>query len=159
MRSLRPFALMLVVVLATPVVANAQERQRVKGVIDGDTIVLQSGEHVQLIGVRTPKTKRGANPAEPFGEEAYEFTKRLVEGKEIRLEIDPRAGFRDKHSRILAYVFLWDETFVNAEIIRAGYGRALHNTQPLRYEADFIRLEMMARRHRRGIWAQETKGK
>ena len=160
MRLLHPFGLTLLVVLVASLVANAQEPQRVKRVMDGDTILLESGQRVQLIGVRAPKTKHGKKKAEPFGEEACKFTKRLVEGKDVRLEIDPQAGFRDKHSRILAYVYsIEDGTFVNAEVIREGYGVAIRNTSPLRYEAEFIRLEMRARKDRRGMWVNQPKKK
>ena len=159
MRLLHPFGCALLIVLAAALVANAGDRQRVKRVMDGDTILLESGQRVQLLGIRTPKTKRGTKQAEPFGEEACKFTKRLVEDKKVRLEFDPKVESRDKHSKTFAYLFLLDGTLVNGEIVREGYGVALRNPSPLRYEADLIRLEMMARRHRRGIWAQAPKGK
>ena len=50
-------------------------------VIDGDTIVLDGDETVRLIGVDTPETKDPRKPVEYFGQEAYEFTKSLVEAK------------------------------------------------------------------------------
>ena len=146
-------------ILAVSPPADAQKLVRAKRVIDGDAILLTTGERVQLIGVRTPKIKHGSKPPEPFGEEAREFIKRLVEGKEVRLETDPQADFRDKHSRILAYLFLHDGTSVNAEIIRAGFGTAIRNASPLKYELEFIQLETMAKKHRRGMWANERKGK
>ena len=40
----------------------------VKRVIDGDTFVLESGEHVRLIGIDTPETIHSRRPAEPFWE-------------------------------------------------------------------------------------------
>jgi len=45
-------------------VAQAQEFVRVKRVVDGDTLVLQTGERVRLIGVDTPETKRPNTPVE-----------------------------------------------------------------------------------------------
>jgi micrococcal nuclease len=60
----------------------------VKRVIDGDTLLLAKGEYVRLIGVDTPETKHPQKPVEYFGKEAYQFTKRMVEGKEVRLEYD-----------------------------------------------------------------------
>ena len=67
--------------------SNAQT-YKVKRVIDGDTLLLANGEYVRLIGVDTPETKHPQKPVEYFGKEAYQFTKRMVEGKEVRLEYD-----------------------------------------------------------------------
>ena len=50
-------------------------------VVDGDTIILDANERVRLIGVDTPKTKDPRKLVQYFGQEAYEFTKSLVEGK------------------------------------------------------------------------------
>jgi micrococcal nuclease len=119
-------------------------------VIDGDTIQLASGERVRLIGVDTPETKHPQKPVERFGHEASAFTKHLVEGKRVRLEFDQER--RDKYGRTLAYVFLGDGTFVNAEIIRQGYGFA-YTRFPFRHLDEFRRLEREARESGRGLWA------
>ena len=57
-------------------------------VIDGDTIELSNGEKIRLIGVDTPETKHPRKPVEYYGKEASAFTKKMVEGKEVRLEYD-----------------------------------------------------------------------
>jgi endonuclease YncB( thermonuclease family) len=80
-------------------------------VIDGDTLALDNGERIRLIGVNTPETKHPKKPVEHFGQEAAAYTKRIVEGKPIRLEFDPAnapRGHRDQtpQRRTLAYVFL-----------------------------------------------------
>src|SRR6266498_1896887 len=99
---------------------------------------------------------------EVFGKEASAFTKRMVEGKLVRLEFDPlssrRSDGKDRYSRTLAYVFLQDGTHLNAEIIRQGYGFAVSGTPPLKYQNEFRRLELEAREQRRGLWANATKG-
>jgi endonuclease YncB( thermonuclease family) len=66
-------------------VSHAQT-YKVKRVIDGDALLLTNGEYVRLIGVDTPETKHPQKPVEYFGKEACQFTKRMVEGKEVRLE-------------------------------------------------------------------------
>ena len=70
-------------------------------VIDGDTLVMENGERVRLIGVDTPETKHPAKPVEHFGKEAAVFTRRMVEVKRVRLEFDPANASRahkDKHA-------------------------------------------------------------
>jgi micrococcal nuclease len=113
---------------------------------------------VRLLGVNTPETKHPQKKVEAFGKEASDFTKRLVEGKLVRVELDQLANRRDKWSRTLAYVFLPDGPFLNAEIIRQGYGFAVFATPPLKYHNEFRRLEREAREQRRGLWADVRKG-
>jgi endonuclease YncB( thermonuclease family) len=103
----------------------------VEGVIDGDTLLLDNGERVRLIGVDTPETKHPSKPVEHFGKEAAAFTRRMVEGKRVRLEFDlanaPRAHKDSTQQRhTLAYVSLDDGTLLNAEIIKQGYGLRLY---------------------------------
>jgi len=85
-------------------------------VVDGDTLQLSNGEKVRLIGVDTPESadnpklrrdaqKTGQDRSEiiQMGKEAAGFTRKLVEGKQVRMEYDVQQ--RDKYGRLLAYVF------------------------------------------------------
>lgn len=128
--------------------------QYVQRVVDGDTLVLSNGVRVRLIGVDTPEMKRPNTPVERFGLEAAAFTKRMVEGKRIRLEYDQAnaaIGHKDRYGRTLAYVFLENGILLNGEIIRQGYGHALTRYPFSRLE-EFRRLEREAREQRRGLW-------
>jgi micrococcal nuclease len=120
--------------------------------VDGDTIVLDGKEKVRLIGVDTPETKDPRKSVQYFGEEAYRFTKSIVERKRVRLEYDQERI--DKYGRTLAYVYLEDGTFLNAEIIKQGYGFAYTN-YPFKYMEEFRRYEREARENRSGLWAGE----
>jgi len=125
------------------------EIHKVKRVIDGDTLLLINGERVRLIGVDTPETKHPQKPVEYFGKEAYLFTKQMVDGKEARFEFDRQK--RDRYGRLLAYVYLLDGTFLNAEIIKQGYGFA-YTKFPFKYMEEFRRYEREARETRKGLW-------
>ncbi len=81
--------------------------RRVERVIDGDTLVLEGGERVRLIGVDTPETVHPQKPVEYFGKEASKFTRGMVEGKRVRLEYDEGTGRNDRYGRTLAYVSTW----------------------------------------------------
>ncbi len=122
----------------------------VRRVVDGDTFVLETGERVRMLGVDTPETVHPDRPVEAWGPEASQFAKDLLEGHPVRLEYD-RERF-DSYGRVLGYVWRGDQ-FVNAEILRAGLGRA-DVRRPLR--ADRKRLletaEKEARSARRGLW-------
>ncbi len=103
------------------------EWRLVTRVVYGDTNIVGARERVRLIGVDTPETKHPQKPVEYFGREATAFTKNMIEGKRVKLEFDEanaHIGHKDKYKRTLAYVFLEDGTFLNAEIIKQGYGHA-----------------------------------
>ena len=125
-------------------------------VIDGDTIILNGNERVRLIGVDTPETKDPRKPVQYFGKEAYEFTRRLVEGKKVRLEYDWQR--KDTYRRTLAYISFEDSTFLNAEIIKQGYGFA-YTRFPFMYLEEFRQYEKEAREKERGLWAPKEESK
>jgi micrococcal nuclease len=133
------------------------EFEHVQRVVDGDTLLLGTGERVRLIGVNTPESVRPNTPVQQFGKEAAYFTRRMVEGKRVRLEYDQANaanGHKDntQQQRTLAYVFLEDGTLLNAEIIKQGYGHAL-TRYPFSRMEEFRHLEREAREQRRGLWS------
>jgi len=131
--------------------------------VDGDTLVLENKERVRLIGIDTPEmhesnklyrdARRSGQEVEAIkrlGRQAYEFTKKLVEGKRVRLEFDVERY--DKYKRILAYVYLGDGTFVNAKIVEEGYASLMTYPPNVKYADLFLRLYRQARENRRGLW-------
>ena len=139
--------------LALLLAAPPADAQLVERVIDGDTIVVRGVGRVRLIGVDTPETVDPRRAVEFFGREASAFTKRLLEGQQVRLEYDRERT--DRYGRTLGYVYMRDGTFANAEIVRRGYGHA-YTRFPFRHLDRFRRLEREAREAGRGLWAGET---
>lgn len=129
--------LLVIAALAAAIAATAGTQATlhvVSRVVDGDTLVVADVGRVRLIGVNTPESVDPRRPVEDFAKEAAAFTKRLAEGRRVRLEYD--VARTDRYDRTLAYVFLEDGTFVNAEIIRQGYGFA-YTAFPFRYLDEF----------------------
>jgi len=136
----------------------------VKRVVDGDTLVLENGERVRLIGIDTPelhesnklqrdaaRSKQDVNTIKEMGQAAYEFTKKLVEGKKVSLEFDVEKY--DRYDRLLAYVYLnKDNTFVNAEIVKQGYASLMTYPPNVKYVDLFTKLYREARQNQRGLW-------
>ena len=133
--------------------------------IDGDTLVLETGERLRLIGIDTPemheskklyrdseRSKQGVDIIQKLGVRAYKFTKDLVEGKRVSLEFDVEKY--DKYGRLLAYVYLkgQNNTFVNAEIVKQGYASLMTIPPNIKYADLFKELYQEARESRRGLW-------
>jgi micrococcal nuclease len=130
-------------------IVKSHRLYRVAHVIDGDTLVLENGRHVRLIGVNTPEMEREKRPAQPYAKKAKEFTRKAVEGKRVTLATGDEFQ-DDRYGRILAYVF-YNDTLVNLKIIQQGYGFAMTRyDHPLRDE--FIVAEKQARKKQKGMW-------
>ena len=126
------------------------EWHQVLRVIDGDTILISTGENVRYTGIDTPETVDPRKPVEYFGKEAAEYNRKLVEKKKVRLELDVQE--RDKYGRLLAYVYLEDATFVNTELVKHGYARVATYPPNVKYQDLFLTLEREARENNRGLW-------
>jgi micrococcal nuclease len=120
---------------------------QVKSIIDGDTIELEDGTRLRYIGIDAPEVKRGK--AEPYAQESLEANKKLVEGKEVWVEID--AQEYDKYGRLLAYVFV-SSIFVNAWLVENGYAKVVYYPPNVKYYRYFRFLEKKAREKNLGIW-------
>ncbi len=126
----------------------------VTDVIDGDTISVGRGWRsitVRLIGIDTPETVHPEKPVEFFGHEASEFTKRQLEREKVHLEFEPFTQYGD-YGRLLAYVFLSDGTFFNAELVKQGYARVFGRDR-FQYYKKFRHYEREARIAGVGLWA------
>ena len=122
-------------------------------VVDGDTIVLDIGgteERVRLIGIDTPESVHPDKERNvPYGKIASEYTKSMLEGKEVEIELDVEE--RDRYGRMLAYVYLDGEMF-NKALLREGH--AMVSTYPpnVKYVEEFTALQEKARNEGKGLW-------
>lgn len=121
-------------------------------VIDGDTLLLDGGFRVRLLGVNTPETKHPDRPAEPYGPEAYEYTRSLVDQRTVTLEYDRER--LDNYRRVLAYVYLTDGSLLNQRLIETGHSPAIVSF-PIRSDRKrlFEDTERVAQAGLLGIWA------
>ena len=126
------------------------EAQRVRQVIDGDTMTVSGVGVVRLIGVDAPEKTGSYRQSEPFGDAATRCLKSLVEGQVVRLEYDgPR---KDKFNRTLAYVVLPDGRTANEEVIRAGFAETYRRFDFVK-KPQFQAAEREAKAAKRGMWA------
>jgi micrococcal nuclease len=84
------------------------------------------------------------------GLEVSAFTRRLAEGRTVRLEFE--GSRKDRFDRRRAYVYLDDGALLNADLIREGYG-FVYTLAPFSRMEQFRELERDARTAGRGMWA------
>ncbi|MCI0709211.1 MAG: lamin tail domain-containing protein [Chloroflexi bacterium] len=122
--------------------ANLEEA-RVRSVADGDTLTLEDGRRVRLIGINAPET------GQFLYEEAGDFLRGRVDNKTIYLEFDEEP--LDQFDRLLAYVWL-DDSLVNIELLLSGYAASYFVPPNMRYINEFDQAERAAMSEGIGLW-------
>lgn len=110
---------------------------------------------VRMIGIDTPETVHPSKPVQAYGKEASAFTFALLEGKNVQLEFDSIGDLWDKYERLLAYIFVEDGTFAQADLLRHGLAYA-YLRFPFSRSAEFVAYENEAKQAKLGLWSDET---
>jgi|SRR5690554_3062648 len=160
------FVYLLVFLLFTSCESKSQVEKRknqqtkevyypVTKIVDGDTFWIdngtEKGEMIRLIGIDAPESqKRFKKDKGHFGKESKEYLTKLILNKKVRLEHD--VNQLDRFGRTLAYVYLDDGTFVNAELVKNGYAVVMTVPPNVRYADLFLEFQKQAREKDRGLW-------
>lgn len=127
---------------------DSEERFTVARVIDGDTIELENGDSVRLIGIDTPEL----SGSDCYSTEAKEYLEELILGKEVRLESDEKNDNKDKYDRLLRYIYLMgDEVSVNQKMLEDGYAY-YYDSYEFEKIPEFENAEKDARNAEKGVW-------
>ena len=124
-------------------------------VVDGDTFWIdngtEKGEKIRLIGVDAPESRRTSRKEVGyFGRESKRYLSNLLLNQEVSIAYD--VDHTDRYGRTLAYVYLKDGTFVNAELVKQGYAMVMTVPPNVKYAEEFARFQAEARQHNRGLW-------
>lgn len=131
---------------------EAGERARVVEVVDGDTVLLDDGWQVRLVGIQAPKLPLGRKNFEkwPLADESKTVLEDLVMGRDVLLAY---GGQRiDRHGRRLAHLFRADGVWVQGELLARGMARVYSFPDNRAIVGDMLELEVAARQRRAGIW-------
>jgi micrococcal nuclease len=131
---------------------------KVTRIIDGDTFVVDDGTKkgikIRLIGIDAPETRNtGKKQKGYYGNEAKQFLSSLIENKIILLEYDVEKT--DRYNRTLAYAYLTDGTFINAELVKNGYAQIATFPPNVKYVELFLNLQQEAKKDERGLWGEK----
>lgn len=121
----------------------------VSRVDDGDTVHLEDGRTVRLLGINAPEAD------ECFGPEAEAALVNLVAGRSAGLAFDVEP--MDQFDRVLALVVV-DGILVNLQMVTDGYALALSLRPNLTYEEFFAEGQRNAQAQGSGMWSLQTCG-
>jgi len=153
--------LFIVVVLLSATPARAADvapgdTAAVRQVIDGDTLVLDSGESVRLAGIQAPKLPLGRPDfAEwPLAEAARAALSEITQGQSVTLSY---GGARaDRYGRLLAQLHRQrDGAWIQGEMLARGMARVYTFSDNRALAAEMLAIETAARAANRGIWGHE----
>lgn len=129
---------------------------RVNYVYDGDTLQLENGRKIRLIGIDTPEvfSRKYNIPADikQQGLQARDTLQALLKPSSRRVQLAYGQETEDRYGRTLAHVFLPDGSNLQAELIARGHAIAF-TTPPNDRMSDCYRTqEARARQQQLGIW-------
>lgn len=123
-------------------------------VLDGDSVVLLlDGElrRVEIAGADAPEWVERAKEPRSYSVEARRFLINFIQGERVAV-LEPDPGATDQLGRRRAHLFrATDQTMVDLEIVRQGYGKvAARASGPYREILDWY--ETRAKELDRGLW-------
>ena len=139
---------------------------RVTEIVDGDTLVLEDGTQVRLVGIQAPKLPLGRPGFEawPLADEAKAALEDMALGARVRLSYGGRRSDRrsDRYGRALAHLHTEasqtndgqtdDGLWLQGELLRRGLARVYSFRDNRALIPEMLALEAEARAARRGIW-------
>ncbi len=140
---------------ATVISIDENELYQVVSVMDGDTFRVRVGKRVitvRMLGIDTPETVDPRKPAQCYGLEASDESKRLLTGQSVRMKLNPNREERDRYNRYLAYVYLSDGTFMNEYLLENGFAREYTFGTPYVYQKEFKLIEKRVKESGKGLW-------
>lgn len=125
---------------------------RVTAVLDGDTVLLDSGAKVRYLGMDSPELAHEGGAAECYAREAREINAKLVLHNTVALQYGQEPT--DAYGRLLAYVILPDGKCANAELLKKGCAWVYRTSKGFSRLQEFLALQREAIRKRSGMWGE-----
>lgn len=135
------------------------ETATVRKVHDGDTLWLEDGRKIRLIGINAPELARDDKTADDaFALEARDHLKQRLLDNNNRVGLVFGEQRADRYQRTLAHVFLQDGLNLQADLI--GQGLATASTFPpnVVFSDCYHLMEHNARCDKKGLWSKALAG-
>lgn len=145
------FLLPLEKVAASCEYSGALENVVIRSITDGDTLVLDDGRKVRLLGVNTPELGFGSQLSEPYALAAKSYVESLWVSEQ-RATIGIGQQGKDKYDRVLAHVFI-GEVDVVQHLLAKGWGFSNVRPPDLELAGCYADIAAKARQANLAVWA------
>lgn len=125
----------------------------VRSVFDGDTVLLNNGLKVRLLGINTPEINYKNGKAEPFAYKAKARLERLTDRTAVRLEYDKRKT--DKYGRELAHLYTKDGLWLNKALVEEGLAHVYSFPENTKHVDTLLTEEAKAQVLKKGLWSHK----
>lgn len=131
------------------------ERGRVVKIIDGDALILDSGQSVRLVSIVAPVLSPRDRPPERYAGESARTLEDLALGRRVQLYYPGLT--RDRYDRALAHVVTIDQAgqdvWLNREMVAQGAARVRLYASTAARGQELLDAEQRARDAGQGLWA------
>lgn len=135
--------------------AYYDQKVAVANVIDGDTVALQDGRHIRIIGINTPEKKQKEIPAQPLANLATRSLREIISQNDGKLLLRLGKEPQDHYGRTLAHLFLPNGTNLTARLLREGKGLSISIPPNLQFQDCYLAAEDYAHKLKHGVWSHE----
>ncbi len=123
---------------------------KVAKVFDGDTVKLEDGRKVRLLGINAPEVRHKGQMTETGGENAKHWLEEKLKNKKVRLVKDVEET--DKYKRTLAHLFTEDKGHINLQLVERGLAAVNIYPPNLLYADQLAAAGQRAEQDGKGIW-------
>lgn len=131
------------------------ETGRVTKIIDGDGLILDTGQRVRLISIAAPVLSPKDDLPESYSGESARLLEDLALGRRVQLFYPGLT--RDRYDRALAHVVTMDAAgprlWLNHEMVARGAARVRLFGSTAAHGKDLLDAEALARTEQSGLWA------
>ncbi|MBM4208565.1 MAG: DUF4124 domain-containing protein [Gammaproteobacteria bacterium] len=125
---------------------------KVEKIFDGDTIKLEDGRKIRLLGVNAPEVRHPGQETEAGGDSAKRWLTDKLINKKVRLVKD--AEETDKYNRVLAHVFTESKEHINLQLIETGLAAVNIYPPNMLYAEQLAAAGAHAEAAKKGIWGR-----
>lgn len=122
--------------------------------VDGDTVILESGEKVRLLGINAPEKEFEQRPAQPYSLEALLALEEMVKDATVKLVAGKQQT--DSYGRTLGYLESNDGVDVQHALVLRGYAFVVAFPPDVDRVERYLAAERIARSEGRGIWDNDV---
>lgn len=124
----------------------------VQRVVDGDTVRLDDGRSVRMVGINAPETGKKGQTAQPFAEAAKRRLQTLIDQGDGQVSVQVGQQPTDHYGRTLANIYSRDGDNLEAQLLAEGLGYLVAVSPNVALVGCQQAAEQAARKAGLGLW-------